>query len=35
MPQSAKYGIGYFYLENNDESKKALKKLSKSFLAQW
>ena len=28
MSQTAKYGVGYFYLWNNDESKKALKIIS-------
>ena len=32
MSQTAKYGIGYFYLWNNDQSKKALKIISGTMI---
>ena len=32
MPQTAKYGSGYFYLKNNGESKKALKIISGTMI---
>ena len=32
MPKTAKYGIGYFYLKNNGESKKALKIISGTMI---
>ena len=32
MPQAVKYGIRYFYLQNDDESKKALKIISGTMI---
>ena len=32
MPQTAKYCIGFFYLSNNGESKKALKIISGKMI---
>ena len=32
MPQTAKHGIGYFYLKNNGESNKALKIISGTMI---